>query len=53
LNVPPHTFPCNVKAYQGVVLSTFFVGYALTQVLGGQLADKYGGKAVLGAGGRI
>ncbi len=26
------------------MLSSFFSGYALTQVLGGQLADKYGGK---------
>eukprot|EP00200_Dunaliella_tertiolecta_P010630 CAMPEP_0202374722 /NCGR_PEP_ID=MMETSP1127-20130417/5492_1 /ASSEMBLY_ACC=CAM_ASM_000462 /TAXON_ID=3047 /ORGANISM="Dunaliella tertiolecta, Strain CCMP1320" /LENGTH=767 /DNA_ID=CAMNT_0048971947 /DNA_START=858 /DNA_END=3162 /DNA_ORIENTATION=+ len=38
------------KAYQGIVLSSFFTGYALTQVLGGQLADKYGGKRVLAAG---
>lgn len=35
------------KSYQGVILSTFFFGYAATQVLGGQLADKYGGKVVL------
>lgn len=38
------------KAFQGIVLSSFFLGYALTQMLGGQLADRYGGKLVLGAG---
>ncbi|KAG1667951.1 hypothetical protein FOA52_008323 [Chlamydomonas sp. UWO 241] len=38
------------KAFQGVVLSSFFAGYALTQMLGGQLADRYGGKIVLTAG---
>lgn len=38
------------KAYEGMVLSSFFGGYALTQVLGGSLADKYGGKMVLAAG---
>eukprot|EP00798_Chlamydomonas_sp_ICE-L_P009629 gene9629-7543_t len=38
------------KGYQGLVLSSFFAGYALTQILGGQLADKYGGKLVLASG---
>ncbi|RIA95328.1 major facilitator superfamily domain-containing protein [Glomus cerebriforme] len=33
---------------QGLVLSSFFVGYITTQVLGGALADKFGGKWVLG-----
>ncbi|CAG8574224.1 4472_t:CDS:2, partial [Rhizophagus irregularis] len=33
---------------QGLVLSSFFVGYLTTQVLGGALADKFGGKWVLG-----
>jgi ACS family sodium-dependent inorganic phosphate cotransporter len=37
-------------ATRGTVLSAFFVGYFLTQVLGGRLADRYGGKVVLGAG---
>jgi ACS family sodium-dependent inorganic phosphate cotransporter len=42
---------CGVlQAYQGVVLSAFFGGYAATQVLGGRLADTYGGKLVLTAG---
>src|SRR5688572_9998242 len=35
---------------QGTILSAFFVGYMLTQILGGRLADRYGGKVVLGAG---
>ena len=37
-------------ATQGTVLSAFFVGYLATQVLGGRLADRYGGKVVLGIG---
>jgi len=35
---------------RGLVLSSFFVGYLVTQVLGGWLAGKLGGKAVLGFG---
>ncbi len=35
---------------QGLVLSSFFVGYLLLQVIGGRLADRFGGKIVLGAG---
>ena len=35
---------------QGTVLSAFFAGYILLQVVGGRLADRYGGKAVLGTG---
>jgi len=35
---------------QGAVLASFFVGYLLTQVLSGWLADRFGGKAVLGIG---
>jgi MFS family permease len=38
------------RATQGVVLSSFFVGYLLTQVAGGWLADRFGGKVVLGLG---
>ena len=35
---------------QGTVLSSFFVGYLLLQIAGGRLADRFGGKVVLGAG---
>ena len=35
---------------QGVVLSAFFYGYILTQIPGGWLALRYGGKRVLGVG---
>ena len=35
---------------QGLILSSFFVGYLTTQVVGGVLADKFGGKGVLGVG---
>lgn len=32
---------------QGRIYSSFFIGYALLQIVGGRLADKYGGKIVL------
>ena len=35
---------------QGLVLSSFFVGYMLLQIIGGKLADRFGGKVVLGFG---
>ncbi len=35
------------EAQKGVVLSSFFVGYMLTQILGGWLANVFGGKRVL------
>jgi len=35
---------------QGMVLSSFFVGYLLLQIVGGLLADRFGGKLVLGVG---
>ena len=35
---------------QGRVLSSFFVGYLLTQIAGGWLAERLGGNVVLGAG---
>ncbi|NXK44350.1 S17A4 protein, partial [Chauna torquata] len=35
---------------QGIVLSSFFYGYGLTQVLGGYSAGLFGGKHILGSG---
>jgi ACS family sodium-dependent inorganic phosphate cotransporter len=35
---------------QGLILSTFYIGYLLMQVVGGRLADRFGGKVVLGVG---
>ncbi|XP_069106177.1 sialin-like isoform X2 [Argopecten irradians] len=38
------------EATQGLILSSFFYGYALTQIPGGFLADKFGGKRLFGYG---
>ena len=35
---------------RGLVLSSFFAGYLLLQIAGGRLADRFGGKIVLGMG---
>ncbi|KFQ35475.1 Putative small intestine sodium-dependent phosphate transport protein, partial [Mesitornis unicolor] len=35
---------------QGIVLSSFFYGYSLTQALGGYCSGLFGGKLVLGSG---
>ena len=35
---------------QGVIQSAFLYGYMATQLLGGFLADKYGGKMVMAGG---
>lgn len=37
-------------ATQGAVLSSFYIGYMLMQIAGGRLADRFGGKLVLGLG---
>jgi ACS family sodium-dependent inorganic phosphate cotransporter len=34
----------------GIILGSFYFGYMITMILGGYLADKYGGKKVLGYG---
>ena len=34
----------------GVILGAFFYGYLITQIPGGWLSDKYGGKWVYGIG---
>ena len=34
------------KPFQGALLSSFFYGYILTQVLGGYFSDRFGGKTV-------
>ncbi|ELU10872.1 hypothetical protein CAPTEDRAFT_113983 [Capitella teleta] len=36
------------KATQGMILGAFFWGYLLTQIPGGWLAERFGGKAVFG-----
>jgi MFS family permease len=38
------------EAALGIILSSFFWGYTLLQIPGGWLADRYGGKIVLGMG---
>jgi ACS family sodium-dependent inorganic phosphate cotransporter len=35
---------------QSLVMSAFFVGYLVMQIAGGRLADRFGGKIVLGLG---
>ena len=36
------------KETQGIILGAFFWGYLITQIPGGWLSEKLGGKAVLG-----
>ena len=36
------------KRLQGIILGSFFWGYLLTQILGGWLAGRFGGKRIFG-----
>lgn len=38
------------QAQQGYILSSFYIGYVLTHVPGGMIAEKYGGKWTLSLG---
>ena len=38
------------EGVQGIILSCFYFGYMVTQLLGGYLADRFGGKLVLAVG---
>ena len=38
------------RGLQGWILSSFFYGYIVTQILGGRIALRYGGKIVYGTG---
>ncbi|XP_039754043.1 putative inorganic phosphate cotransporter isoform X1 [Pararge aegeria] len=38
------------EATQGLILSSFYYGYVITHIPGGMLAERYGGKWVLGGG---
>ncbi|XP_012343684.1 putative inorganic phosphate cotransporter isoform X1 [Apis florea] len=48
--------PSNAKKYdwdemmQGIILSSFYVGYVITHLPGGMLSEKFGGKYSLGLG---
>ncbi|CAG8820124.1 8814_t:CDS:2, partial [Racocetra persica] len=33
---------------QGLISSSFYIGYCMTQIIGGALSDKFGGKQILG-----
>ena len=50
----PHVLSCDVylalHSSPGWVLGAFFYGYLITQIPGGWLAERYGGKMVYGLG---
>jgi ACS family sodium-dependent inorganic phosphate cotransporter/ACS family sodium-dependent inorganic phosphate cotransporter-like MFS transporter 9 len=53
LALPPPRPPLTTSTAlppQGLIQSAFLWGYTATQLLGGSLADKYGGRAVIAAG---
>ncbi|XP_014342669.1 sialin [Latimeria chalumnae] len=55
-NASNSDFPAGIHVYnwssktQGIILSSFFYGYIITQVPGGYLAGRFGGKLLLGIG---
>ncbi|KAI5652005.1 major facilitator superfamily domain-containing protein [Phthorimaea operculella] len=49
-NLKPHAMFEWSESTQGLILSGFYYGYALTHVPGGYLAERYGGKWTLGIG---
>lgn len=38
------------ESLQGLILSSFYIGYLITHIPGGILAERYGGKWILGLG---
>jgi ACS family sodium-dependent inorganic phosphate cotransporter len=48
--IPWRPSSAGTPSSKGRYCPPFFVGYLLTQVLGGRLADRFGGKIVLGIG---
>ncbi|KAF1472906.1 putative small intestine urate exporter, partial [Megadyptes antipodes antipodes] len=56
MQITERRFPGSAPVYnwsaetQGIILSSFFYGYGLTQVLGGYCSGLFGGKPVLGSG---
>ena len=38
------------ETQRGFILSSFYIGYILTQIIGGLLSDRMGAKIVLGVG---
>ena len=40
----------NIKMFAGVILSSFFYGYIVTQIPGGWIASRFGGKHLFGLG---
>lgn len=45
-----HAFGLIAAPRQGLIQSAFLWGYTATQLLGGALADRHGGRAVIAAG---
>ncbi|KAL0841148.1 hypothetical protein ABMA28_014896 [Loxostege sticticalis] len=50
VSLKPHAIFDWSESTQGLILSAFYYGYAITHVPGGYLAERYGGKWTLGIG---